>query len=247
MKYGKLAARSPLGLSPLHALVTLPAARAVWGGPNDHAFDYRMLGNDRFGDCTFAGFVHAVQAICLLLHVHPPEPGTDQVTQAYFVFTHGVDSGCVEADVLHALYVTGILGIDLVGYVQSTKGLSEVLQVTQTFGAAYLGIQVPATMGQQFNDILANHGGVLDLTGTDADNNIVGGHCIDSIGFNQNTERVGILSWGHRVQVTFRWLERYMDEAWALIPRQVKTAGVLDGFNWAQLDADLKSIGPAIG
>lgn len=238
-KLGRLAAKFPVALSPLHRLVSLPTASKVWTGPPDAAFDYGMLGNDRYGDCTFAGFVHLVQTICLLLGVTPPTPTDADVIKAYLIFTHGQDSGCVEADVLHALYATGILGIDLAGYARGNQGLDELWQITQTFGAGYLGVMVPAPAQGQFQA-----GEPWDLTGTSADKQIEGGHCVVSIAFDQDAEVATVLTWGQHQQVTFRWLDAYLDEQWAVIPQQVKTSGILDGMDWATLDADLAAVGP---
>jgi hypothetical protein len=241
-KLGRTAAKFPVMLSALHTFVTLPKAQATWAGPNDAAFDYGMLGNDRYGCCTFAGFVHLVQAICLLLGVTPPNPGDAAVVQAYLLFTHGQDTGANEADVLQALYATGILGIDLVGYAPGRGGLDELWSITEQFGAAYLGHMMPQPAQGQFQ---ANE--PWDLTGTSADNAIEGGHCTVGLAFDQNAEMAEVITWGKRQKVTFRWLDRYLDEKWAPIPKQVKDAGKLDGFNWAQLDAELHSLSGAVG
>ena len=237
-KLGRLSARFPVTLTPLHRLVSLPTAPAKWTGPNDAGFDYGMLGNDEVGDCTFAGFVHLVQAICLLLGVTPPQPTDQAVVQAYFLFTHGQDTGAVEADVLHALYATGILGIKLAGYAMGTQTLDELWQIVATFGAGYLGVMIPAPAQGQFQA-----GEPWDLTGTSADNQIEGGHCVDGIAFDQDAEMATVLTWGQRQLVTFRWLDAYLDEKWAVIPQQVRDIGSLDGFDWATLDADLAALG----
>lgn len=238
---GRLAARLPVALSPLHRLVTLPAASVKFDGPNDVGFPYGMLGNDRYGDCTFAGFVHIVQAICLRLGVVAPSPAEADVIQAYLLFTHGQDGGAVEADVLQALYSTGILGIRLAGYALGNQGLDELWSIVETFGASYLGIMVPAPAQGQFQA-----GEPWDLTGTSADRQIEGGHCVDAIAFDQDAQIATVLTWGQKQRVTFRWLDAYLDEKWAVIPQQIKDAGTLDGFDWATLDADLAAVGTTV-
>lgn len=242
MKLGRLDARRPVTLSPLHRLMRLPALKSRWTGPRDTQFSYGVLGNDQVGDCVFAGFVHLVQAVCLLLGVVPPKPSSAKVVQAYFLFTHGQDSGCVEADVLQALYTTGILGINIVGYAYGAQGLTEMLGITQTFGSAYLGVMVPAPMLTQFN---SNE--PFDLTGTSDDRTILGGHCIVCVAFNQTDETVTVLTWGKRHPATFRWLEAYLDESWAVIPKQVKDTGTLDSLDWEQLDAELHTLINPVG
>jgi hypothetical protein len=167
---GRNDAKFPVFLTALHNLIVFPAASEMWAGPNDAAWTYGMLGNSQYGDCTFAGFVHLVMAICLLLGVTPPDPTSPEVIKAYLIFTHGKDSGCAEADVLGALYVTGILGVKLVGYANGQKGLPEMLQITQYGGAAYLGVMLPKVAQDQ-----TQAGEPWDLTGTTADSDIEGG------------------------------------------------------------------------
>jgi hypothetical protein len=62
------------------------------------------------------------------------------------------------------------------------------------------------------------------------------------VAFDQGKETADVLTWGKRQTVTARWLERYLDEKWALIYDLVKTKGALDGFSFAQLEADLKLV-----
>lgn len=234
---GRLEAKFPVALTALHNLITFGPTAESCAGPDDSAFHYGMLGNDQYGDCTFAGFVHLVQATCLLLGTTPPSPTSPEVVQAYLLFTHGQDMGAVEADVLAALYSTGILGVKLAGYANGLKGIPELLQIIQYGGAAYLGVMVPMPMQDQFQA-----GELIDLTNTSADNDIEGGHCIDGIAFDQAAETVDVLTWGSRVKVTFRWLDRYLDEQWMVIPQQVKDAGQLEGMDWAHLTADMESL-----
>lgn len=242
LRYGRLAARYPVELSALHHLVDLPTAPAAWTGPVDAAFDYGMLGNDSYGDCTFAGFVHLVQAVCLLLGVAPPAPGDPAVIHAYLVFTHGQDSGCVMSDVLVAAYRTGLVGQKVAGFAPSRGPLGELWQVLTAFGTGYLGVMVPAPAQGQFQ---ADE--PWDLTGTSDDDQIEGGHCVVAVSFDQNTETADVLTWGRRQVVTFRWLDRYLDEKWAVIPHQVQDAGALDSVNWDRLHAELDSLPGAVG
>jgi hypothetical protein len=234
--YGKTAHKR-VDTAMLASLITLPPAAESWKGPNDAGFDYGMLDNDTLGDCTFAGVVHLTMAICLLLGVTPPDPTGDAVGQAYLAFTHGQDTGCAMTDVLSALVKTGILGVDVVGWAPCNDTLPELWSIVQTFGAAYIGSQMPAIAQQQFGA-----GDPWDLTDTTEDNNIEGGHCTVVVAFDQAAEMAQLITWGRRQLVTFRWLARYMDESYAVIPRQVETAGSLDGMNWAALQTAMSAL-----
>jgi hypothetical protein len=243
-KLGKLDAVFPVGLGALHTYATLPEASATWAGPDDTTWTYGMLGNDTYGDCTFAGYFHAIEVICLLLAVKPPSPTDPAVSAAYLAFTGGQDTGCVMANVLAAGFKTGFLGDKLAGYAPGRQGLSELWQITQYVGAGYIGVNLPAVAQQQF---AADE--PWDLTGTSADNDIEGGHCVVTVAFDQNAEMAEVLTWcpdnptaRKRQQVTFRWLEKYESEKWAMIPAQVETAGKLLDIDYAQLTADLKAL-----
>jgi len=247
-KLGRLAARFPVELSALSAYAPdLPAPDEVYDGPADGGFPYGMLGNDSKGDCTVAGFVHGAEAVDLLegqsqTVVEAEAPSADEVVSAYLTMTNGVDSGLVIADVLQTAYATGIAGIKVAAYAPARGPLAELLSVAQTFGVTKLGIMLPAVAQEQFQA-----GDPWDLTGTSADADIEGGHDVELVAFDQGTETVDVLTWGRRQPVTFRWLARYLDEAWAVLYSTVQQTGALEGIAWSQLDADLRSLPGSVG
>ena len=236
-KLGRLDARFPVMLSALAVYGTLPAAQEVWTGPPDGGFAYGLLGNDRYGNCEFAGYVHGAEAVSLLDGTTMADPSDQAVVTSYLTFTHGQDTGAVTADVLRLAQTQGICGIKVDAYVPGRGPLSELWQIIETFGTACLGVMLPAVAQEQFGA-----GEPWDLTGTSADDQIEGGHCVYGVAFDQGKETADVLTWGKRQTVTARWLERYLDEKWALIYDLVKTKGALDGFSFAQLEADLKLV-----
>lgn len=243
---GKSAARQPVGVPLVTDLVgQLTKPQTVYTGPNDVGFNYGMLDNDKLGDCTWAGFVHLVQVVCLLLGVSAPSYADDTVGQAYLKWNNGVDAGDNELDVMVALFKPGgLLGIQVAGYATAGDGnsVTELLGIVQTFGAAYIGVQMPYVTQQQFAD-----GEPWALTNTSADSDIEGGHCVVPLAFDQPRRLVQLLTWGRRQWATYDWLTANMDEQHALVPMQVRTAGVLDGVDWAQLDATLSTVGEHAG
>lgn len=68
-----------------------------------------------------------------------------------------------------------------------------------------------------------------------------GGHYIPLVAFRKNLECV---TWGRIQQMTPQFFKTYCDEAWAILsPEMLKAGKSLEGFNLAQLQADLKAVG----
>ena len=231
---GALAPMSDAKVVPISAHITLPPApesvqraqfaQIVWG----------MLGNDQYGDCTFAGYIHLVMAVAALLGITITAPEAAAVVKAYLTFTHGVDSGAVEDSVLNLGYRKGICGFELLGYATGDEGLEQMLQVTNTFGASYLGVTLTAQDQQNFAD-----GKPWSLG---SDKTIIGGHCVPNIEYDKPTGMAKVVTWGAEQLVEFEWLEARMSEFHAAIPEQVKTAGSLDGVDEPALVDDLDAL-----
>jgi hypothetical protein len=165
------------------------------------------------------------------------DPTDQAVAISYLAFTNGHDTGAVTADVLRLAQTEGICGITVDAYAPGRGPLSELWQIIETFGTACLGVMLPAVAQKQFGA-----GEPWDLTGTSDDNNIEGGHCVYGVAFDQGKETADVLTWGKRQTVTFRWLDRYLDEKWCLIYDLEKAKNGLDGFSFEQLMADLRLV-----
>jgi len=236
LKLGRRDAVFPVKLSALAVYGTLPKASEVWTGPPDGGFAYGMLGNDQYGDCEWAGYVHGADVVSLLDGISLAQPTAQDVVGAYLTATHGQDTGGVTANVLRIAHRVGICKIKLDAYAPGRGPLSELWQIIETFGTACLGVMLPAVAQQQFSA-----GEPWDLTGTSADNDIEGGHCVYGVAFDQGAEMAQVLTWGQRQKVTFRWLERYLDEKWAPIYSMEKAKGLVD-LDFDQLVSDLKLV-----
>lgn len=192
-----------------------------------------MMGNDSVGDCTFAAWVHVVMAIAALLGIKITVPEATAVVKDYFIFTHGVDSGCVEVDVLQATLTAGLCGFKSAGYAASKGPMEELLWVVSEFGGAYLGGMLTASDQTSF----ANH----EPWTLGKDKTIIGGHAFPLVEYDKKTAMGKVITWGAEQLVTFDWIEARVDEKWAVVPLEAKTAGVLDGIDWDQLEADMKA------
>ena len=66
------------------------------------------------------------------------------------------------------------------------------------------------------------------------------GHYIPLVAYRTNLECV---TWGRIQQMTQQFYKTYCDEAWAILsPEMLKVGKSLEGFDLAQLQADLKQL-----
>ena len=232
-KLGKLDPKRPSGLHMLafyqsNPLPPAPESVVVPSVPN-----WGMLGNDKYGDCTFAGIVHARMANAAFLGITESFPADSEVEQAYLNYTNGQDAGAVEADLLKFWQSNGLFGTKLAAFAPTDHAdLDELRSVIASYGLVYIGVKLPVTFQDQF---IQNQ--PWDLTGTPADNQIEGGHCIILVGYDK--DHVQCITWGKVQQITWRWLQSYMEESWALITPEIVEKGQYGNIRLDELTADL--------
>lgn len=233
-KLGRLAAQKPVGLRHIVDYLTnpLPKAPAVFEPAAAPSAGWGMLGNDQYGDCTMAAVVHLREAN------NADEKGSEtswpsdkDVVAEYLKLSGGQDTGLVEANVLQVWSTAGLWGDKIAGYAPvNHRNADELRSVVATFGGSYLGVAVPAPAQTQFAE-----GKPWDLTGTSQDDDIEGGHAVPVIGYDADFAYV--VTWGATQKVTWRWLARYLDEAWAVLTSEDARV------NLSALQADLKRLG----
>jgi hypothetical protein len=197
---------------------------------SDPATLFPMDGNDTFGDCTIAGLAHATTVYDGLLGKQKVMP-TKSVENLYFKLTGGQDSGLAELDVLNYWSSHKVYGSDILAYVSiDPKNQSHIQQAIQLFGGVYLGFQVQQNAQADFFAHKPWTPGTLTNDG----------HAVYAVAYDQDT--VTVLTWGNIQQGTWGWWNECVDEAYAIVPQQAKTAGFAPGFNVQQLEADLKQV-----
>jgi hypothetical protein len=225
MKFGRLPRKHDERIPKYSALT---AKRAI--APPPTAVDYtRVLGNslgefgnDRLGDCTCAACYHALQVWSA--NANPPidtEPDFDAVmlyekTCGYVPGNPSTDQGGVEQDVLTYWLNTGIpTGMTgeptqkLAAFVEvDQSNLEDIKRAIYEAGLVYIGFEIP----QFFNTSCP----VWDLE-PGADNTIVDGHAVVLAGYNDALKRFKLISWGRQYEMTYRFFERFCDEAYLLV------------------------------
>ena len=235
-KLGKLDPKRPSGLHMLafyqsNPLPPAPESVVVPSVPN-----WGMLGNDKYGDCTFAGIVHARMANANVLEISEQFPDDTEVEQAYLNYTNGKDVGAVEADLLNYWKNNEIFGKKLSAFAPTDHAdQDELRSVIASYGLVYVGVQMPGVAQQQFinNQPWA-------LTHTPADNQIEGGHCVVIVGYDKDYAQC--ITWGKVQQVTWEWLSSYMQESWAIITPEIVEKGLYGNMRLEELVSDLEKL-----
>lgn len=247
MKLGKRPAtrdRRDLRFSAVAAGVELPKPPSRFGhGTLFH--DWKLLGNDRWGDCVFAGAGHETMLTNRLAgrsvsfddrHVladygavtgfNPDNPDTDRGTDVRQALKYRRATGVADAKG----------GRHRIGaYVSiSAKDFDELMQAVYVFSAVGIGFEFPDSAMDQFN-----HGEPWDVVDRAT---VEGGHYVPVVG--RASRNVGTcVTWGRRQTFTRAFYETYNDEAWAIVfPEELCRGRTERGMNLAGLNDALKEI-----
>jgi hypothetical protein len=255
MKYGKKPARINSVQLKLcdyfdHKIV-LPKIPAEFG--HDRLVTaYGMLGNDRVGDCVFAGAAHetmlwnreAGRTIAFsddsVLSDYSAVTGFDPSQTDPVTGENPTDGGTdvqVAASYRRRIGVVDSAGVrhKIGGYVALTPGDPDQLAAAAyIFGAVGIGIRVPDYAQDEFE------------AGQPWDTrlgvpNIEGGHYIPIVG--RRNGMFDVVTWGRIQQMTVAFYRRFCDEAIVYLSTEFlsATGASPEGFNLAQLTADLQA------
>lgn len=226
----------PIGDLSTYATKELPPPAASVAVPGNDWANWGMLGNNQWGDCTIAGAAHVMLADSTIVSTPYTLPALNVVERVYFGLTGGPDSGLVMSKVLGAWRASSMFGNKLAAFAPVHAQNTTLLQQSiEWFGTAYCGVNLPQPAEGQFQP---DGKGVWDLTGTAADHQIEGGHCIALVAYD--AQYLYAVTWGAIVAITYRWWSHYADEAWATITQEfVNRGGDARGLSLAALQADL--------
>lgn len=243
LKLGRTAPSLELKLRalPLKRYMTQPLPPAPPELHNADGAPIGMFGNDRYGDCTFAGMAN-IRAILSKLYGDGVAPPEDKVIAAYLAYTGGQDVGAVEQDVLNEAQRDGFDFGDTDGPWKLDAWAKVDLtdedmcrSVIAVFGALYLGVSLPrAAQTQDVWDVGPNGATRGRLYGPGG----WGGHALLRSGW-RTQGNVDLVTWGMVKQTTPDWLDAYCDEGYVLLPRDLAVA---NGINHDALIADVQAL-----
>ena len=235
-KLGKLDPNRPDGLHMLAFYQSNPLPIAPDTVTPPTVSDWGMLANDRVGDCTFAGIIHSRMAHAANLGIQETFPTDDEVVSAYLSYTNGQDVGAVEADLLSFWKDNGLFNTKLAAFAPTDHAdFDELKSVIAFYGCAYIGVKLPVTFQQQF---ITNQ--PWALTGTPADQQIEGGHCVILVGYDKDYAQC--ITWGKVQNITWDWLRSYLEESWALITPEIVEKGQYGDLRLEDLTNDLEKL-----
>lgn len=248
-RLGRQPATHPVGYrSIFHYAPSLPDAPAEF----DHTggFDgFHMLGNgpdpslhvhgaQPVGDCAFVGTANVTAVDQIETHGAPHFPTSDELVSAYLAYDHGKDVG---ANLTELLAVWHRLGLSWAG---KAAGYGSVpvhdtdafWAAVNAFGCGYIGVVMTEAMQQA-----TQAGEPWDFTGSAADYQVEGGHCVVVI--SRMTGGGEVATWGMRQKFTDAWLRACVEEAHVVVtPAQLTAKGDGYGLDIDRLDAALRSM-----
>lgn len=211
---------------------------AAWG----------MLGNDTLGDCTCAAVGHAVQVWTANAGVEANVTNAEviQIYEnwcGYNPADPSTDQGGIILDVLNDWKNSGFGTFPMAAFASvNPSNTRELKQAIELFGGVDIGINLPiSAQSQTVWDVVPDDGSGNTAPGS------WGGHCVFVPaygGTNKVLSDVTCITWGAPLKMTVAFWKKYVDEAYALLSPQWFTAagGAPNGFNLAQLEADLAAI-----
>jgi peptidoglycan hydrolase-like protein with peptidoglycan-binding domain len=188
-------------------LIKIPAHPLIDLGPN---YSYPMYGNDIWGDCVAADEGHSTQVVSGLLTGAVVTPTLDQVKAWYKTQNPNWNpssgdegNGMVIQLFLEYLVSKGIVS----GFASVDFRNPEILRAAIFLGLSIkIGVQLQeAQQGAQFDQGLWDH-----VPGS----RVVGGHDVCLVGYNAQTQRYQLISWGRLIECTQAFIDHLCDEAW---------------------------------
>jgi hypothetical protein len=199
---------------------------------SDLAGGWGMMLNDRLGCCTLAAAYHLMQVWSAHGRERVLTEADPFVEQAYREFagydgTPATDRGAVEQDILRQWLQTGVPIAEgteddprpgrsrLLFYGEvDPRNLVDVCRAIHDCGGVYVGFEVPAWLME--TDPLPQIWYTDVNLRSPAGDQIVGGHAVSLIGYDNAASTFDVLSWGTLYQMSFAFFRRYVDEVYAL-------------------------------
>ena len=168
--------------------------------------DWGMLGNDQYGDCTFAGREHYKMAKAAAAQLTEQWETTSELINEYLTYTNGQDTGANISQLLLSWYNDGkILAFAKIDHTDPAC----VDWFMQNFNGVYFGVALTDDADELFS---AHQPWTTDQGQTP---NPYKGHCIVKV--TATTDRDGWVTWGGIQLSTKNWTEACSEGAYVII------------------------------
>lgn len=230
------------------AAIKLPSVPSRFGHGTAYA-DWQMLGNDRNGDCVWAGAAHEHMLLNKVVHgtdvpfddnavlgdytaatgFDPNDPSTDNGTDVHAALDYRRKTGIADANGTRH-QIGAYVSLD-------PKNWQHLEQAAYIFGAVGIGFEFPNTAMDQFNA-----GEPWDyVPGTPPPKE---GHYVPTVGSLHAPDQASAISWAKRQVFTVAFYEQYNDESWVYItPEELHNNQTgLHGFDMEKLNSYLTAL-----
>jgi hypothetical protein len=184
---------------------------------------FGMMLNDSIGDCAIATICHQIQLWSLYTlpqAIMVPDPMVQQIYSAVSGYDptkknpitgeNPTDTGCIMGDVFKWWEANKILGTSPATAVAiQANRIDHLKWTTDIFGSSPIGVTLPESAMEQ-----TDRGKPWDVTPIQSQ--IAGGHAIPVVAYDDSHQMATVITWGQRQLVTYRFLVKYCDEAWAV-------------------------------
>lgn len=245
---GRQAATHPIGYRSITHYAALPDAPAEFdhtGGWNH----FQMLGNGPdptltvhggvpVGDCAFVGTANVTAIDQIETNEAVRFPTADDVVSTYLTYDRGKDMGANLSELLAYWHNHGLPWAGrCAGYASvNPRDTDEFWAAVNAYGCGYIGVAMTQAMQQATQE-----GNPWDFTGSPADYQVEGGHCVVVV--SRMTGGGEVVTWGMRQRFTDAWLQACVEEAHVVItPAQVARHGDGYGLDIERLEADLADL-----
>lgn len=215
---------SPAALPKVPSKVDYASAVGTWG----------MYGNDFLSDCTCAAAGNMTRAWTAASGAIRVPPDQD-VLDMYWA-TGQQDDGRFELDVLNRWRRDGLGGDRIEAFAFVDPARHDLMRAaTWLLGGLYVGLALPLSARSQ-GDLWR------PTAGADTKPGSWGGHAVPIVGYSRY--RAYCVTWGKLMPMTWGFLKRYCDEAWAVVSRDFLDAQgrTPAGFDLQALLSDLPSL-----
>jgi hypothetical protein len=211
------------------------------------AGDWRMLGNKRAGDCTFAAAGHSIELWAAPNSPEPPLTKSD-VMLAYYDARNARVSGSTNGRLIppaEGLTATaalnywrqnGIGGHRIDAYASVKRDDRDwVKYAISTFTCVYVVLALPNAVVR--NGMRADQADWdrMPAAGPDAVLNLSNSHCVISTGYDANG--LTAITWGRPMKTSWDFHDAYCDEMYVALPPSLRSS--LSGVNVDQWLADV--------
>lgn len=187
--------------------------------------NFGMMLNDQIGDCSCAGYYHALQvwSLCsgrceytqpdqFVLNLYeqvsgfnPAKPESDQGCVLQNVLTYLLNEGAPTDSGPHK--IDAFFEVD-------PRNLQDVKRTIYECGVAYIGFEVPSSLLASLPPPVWNP----DTSP------IEGGHCVILTGYDDNG--FDVISWGSKYRMSNAFFTRYVDEVYGIADKEwIETTG----------------------